>query len=134
MNEPTGGLPMSLLEIRAQVARTYETMAAKLAAARRRIDRPLTLSEKVLLGHLDDPQSQDLEVGRSYLRLLPDRVVLQDVLGQTALLQFAKTRRKRVSVPTSVHCDHLIQARVAAAPDLLQSIDENREVYEFLRS
>ena len=117
----------------AMAAGIYEAMAANLAIVRRRLNRPLTLAEKVLLGHLDDPD-QDLDRGSSYLSLRPDRVVLQDVLGQTALLQFMQTRRDRIAVPATVHCDHLVQARVAAESDLAQSRDENAEVYDFLRA
>lgn len=116
------------------VARLYATMERKLAVVRRRRTRPLTLADKVLLGHLDDAEAHDLEPGRSNLFLQPDRVVLQDVLGQTAMLQFMQTRRDRVAVPTTIHCDHLIQARVAGEPDLRASVAENREVYDFLRS
>lgn len=116
------------------VARLYATMERKLAVVRRRRTRPLTLADKVLLGHLDDAEAHDLEPGRSNLFLRPDRVVLQDVLGQTAMLQFMQTRRDRVAVPTTIHCDHLIQARVAGEPDLRASVAENREVYDFLRS
>ena len=75
-----------------------------------------------------------MEPGQSYLQLRPDRVVLQDVLGQTAMLQFMQTRRATVAVPTTVHCDHLIQARVEGEADLRASIEENQEVYGFLRS
>ncbi|PYM78022.1 MAG: aconitate hydratase, partial [Candidatus Rokuibacteriota bacterium] len=95
---------------------------------------PLTLADKVLLGHLDDPEHQDMEPGKSYLMLRPDRVVLQDVLGQTAMLQFMQTRRQAVAVATTIHCDHLIQARVEGSADLRESLAENQEVYEFLRS
>jgi aconitate hydratase A / 2-methylisocitrate dehydratase len=115
-------------------ATVYETMARNLALVRRRLGRPLTLADKVLLGHLDDPGHQELEPGKSYLFLRPDRVVLQDVLGQTAMLQFMQTRREKVAVPTTVHCDHLIQARVEGGADLQASLDENQEVYGFLRS
>jgi aconitate hydratase len=115
-------------------ANMYETMEAKLAVIRRRMNRPLTQADKVLLGHLDDPDNQGIESGSSYLSLRPDRVVLQDVLGQTALLQFMQTRREQVAVPGTVHCDHLIQARVGAEADLVESLDENVEVYTFLRS
>src|SRR5262249_1092819 len=76
----------------------------------------------------------ELEAGKSYLFLRPDRVVLQDVLGQTAMLQFMQTRRQHVAVPTSIHCDHLIQARVEGPSDLRESIAENQEVYDFLKS
>jgi aconitate hydratase len=112
----------------------YESLSRNLAIARRRLGRPLTLSEKVLFGHLDDPEHQELEVGTSQLALRPDRVVFQDVLGQTGLLQFKQTGRERVAVPTTIHCDHLIQARVEGAGDLRASLVENREVYDFLRS
>jgi aconitate hydratase len=115
-------------------ARVYETLASKLDLVRRRVRRPLTLSEKILFGHLDDPASQELVPGESTLALRPDRVVFQDVLGQTGLLQFMQTGRDRVAVPTTVHCDHLIQARVGAAADLSASIGENAEVYGFLRA
>jgi aconitate hydratase len=112
----------------------YQTMERNLAVVRRRLARALTLADKVLLGHLDDPEHQDMEPGRSYLFLRPDRVVLQDVLGQTAMLQFRQTRREKVAVPTTIHCDHLIQARVEGERDLRESLAENQEVYDFLKS
>ncbi|HYC47904.1 MAG TPA: aconitate hydratase [Burkholderiales bacterium] len=112
----------------------YERMAKRLAVVRRRRAKPLTLSEKFLLGHLADPETQGLEPGRSYLKLFADRVVLQDVLGQTAFLQFMQTGRDEVAVPTTVHCDHLIRAERGAAADLKTSHDENTEIYEFLKS
>ncbi len=116
------------------VARVYETMARNLAVVRRRLGRPLTLAEKVVLGHLDMPETQELEPGRSYLALRPDRVAFQDVLGQTGMLQFMQTRLDRVAVPTTIHCDHLIQARKDGVSDLTESLSENKEVYDFLRS
>src|SRR5438552_8042375 len=115
-------------------AKVYETMERNLAIVRRRLGRPLTLADKVLLGHLDDPEHQEMEPGKSYLMLRPDRVVLQDVLGQTAMLQFMQTRRAQVAVATTIHCDHLIQARVEGQADLRESLAENKEVYDFLRS
>jgi len=115
-------------------AKVYETMARNIEVVRRRLKRPLTLSEKVLLGHLDNPAQQDLAAGKSYLSLRPDRVVFQDVLGQTGMLQFMQTRRARVAVPTTIHCDHLIQARHEGVRDLRESLAENTEVYDFLRS
>jgi aconitate hydratase len=118
----------------AMAARVYETMERNLAIVRRRLGKPLTLADKVLLGHLDDPENQEIEPGKSYLFLHPDRVVLQDVLGQTAMLQFMQTRREKVAAPTTIHCDHLIQARVEGESDLNQSLQENQEVYDFLRS
>src|SRR3989440_12536371 len=115
-------------------AAVYATMARNLAVGRRRLQRPLTLADKSLLGHLDDPENQELEPGKSYLLTRPDRVVFQDVLGQTGLLQFMQTRRDKVAVPATIHCDHLIQARVEGAADLRESLAENTEVYDFLRS
>src|SRR5437868_7909950 len=115
-------------------AAVYATMARSLAVVRRRLGRPLTLADKILLGHLDDAEHQELEPGKSYLLVRPDRVVFQDVLGQTGLLQFMQTRRDKVAVPATIHCDHLIQARVEGAADLRESLAENKEVYDFLRS
>src|SRR5205085_280736 len=115
-------------------AAVYATMAQNLAVVRRRLGKPLTLADKILLGHLDDPEHQELEPGKSYLLVRPDRVVFQDVLGQTGLLQFMQTRREKVAVPATIHCDHLIQARVEGAADLRESLAENKEVYDFLRS
>ncbi|HEU0155139.1 MAG TPA: aconitate hydratase [Stellaceae bacterium] len=114
--------------------KVYATMARNLAVVRRRLGRPLTLADKVLLGHLDDPEHQELQAGHSYLQVRPDRVVFQDVLGQTGLLQFMQTRRAKVAVPSTIHCDHLIQARVEGGQDLRESLAENQEVYDFLRS
>jgi aconitate hydratase len=116
------------------IAQIYRRMAANLAAVRPRLGRPLTLAEKVLFGHLDAPDAQDLKPGRSYLSLRPDRVAFQDVLGQTGMLQFMQTGLESVAVPTTIHCDHLIQARAGAESDLKASIAENEEVYDFLRS
>jgi aconitate hydratase A / 2-methylisocitrate dehydratase len=126
---------MVTIESTAEMAtKVYETMERNLAIVRRRLGRPLTLADKVLLGHADDPERQEMEAGKSYLFLRPDRVVLQDVLGQTAMLQFMQTRRQKVAVPTTIHCDHLIQARVEGQADLRESLAENQEVYDFLKS
>jgi len=116
------------------VSRIYETMARNLERVRRRLARPLTLGEKILFSHLDDPLGQPLVPGESDLALRPDRVVFQDVLGQTGMLQFMQTGRDRVAVPTTIHCDHLIQARTEGEADLRASLGENAEVYDFLRS
>ncbi|MGQ0524361.1 MAG: aconitase family protein, partial [Betaproteobacteria bacterium] len=126
---------MTTVESTPEMARRiYQTMARNLEVVRRRLQRPLTLAEKVVLGHLDDPERQELTPGKSYLALRPDRVVFQDVLGQTGMLQFMQTGRDRVAVPTTIHCDHLIQARHDGARDLRESLAENTEVYDFLRS
>ena len=114
--------------------KVYETMERNLEIVRRRLGKPLTLADKIVLGHLDDPEKQDMEPGQSYLFLRPDRVILQDVLGQTGMLQFMQTRRDSVAVPTTIHCDHLIQARVEGVLDLNESLAENSEVYDFLKS
>ena len=116
------------------VTKVYETMQRNLEIVRRRVGKPMTLADKLLLSHLDDPENQELVPGRSYLQVRPDRVILQDVLGQTAMLQFMQTRRATTAIPTTVHCDHLIQARVEGASDLRESLAENNEVYDFLRS
>ena len=116
------------------VSEVYGAMGRRLDVVRKRLGRPLTLAEKVLLSHLTDPETQEIERGNSLVLLQPDRVALQDVLGQTVMLAFMQTRRARTAVPTTVHCDHLIQARAEGGSDLLQSIQENEEVYDFLRS
>jgi aconitate hydratase len=116
------------------VASVYARMDRNLQTVRQRLGRPLGLADKVLLSHLDDPAATDIVRGETYVQLRPDRVILQDVLGQTAMLQFMQTRRRTTAVPTSIHCDHLIQARVAGEPDLLESLAENQEVYDFLRT
>ena len=112
----------------------YARMAERLAIVRPRLNRPLSLAEKVLLSHLDDPENQEIVPGESYIRVRPDRVILQDVLGQTAMLQFMQTLRDKVAVPTTIHCDHLVQARQDGVQDLRESLAENGEVYGFLRS
>ncbi len=117
-----------------EAARTYEVSRRNIEAARRRLGRPLALAEKILLGHLDDPEGQDLAPGEAILRLRVDRVAMQDATAQMAILQFAQARIPRVAVPATVHCDHLIQARSGAVPDLQAAIAANREVYDFLAS
>ncbi len=112
----------------------YGRMSERLRTIRERIVRPLTLSEKLLLGHVQSPDRQALEPGASYLRIMADRVVLQDVLGQTAFLQFMQTSRDQVAIPVTVHCDHLIRAHTGARDDLRTSLTENTEVYDFLKS
>ena len=119
---------------RESVSQVYETLEQNLQTVRANLGRPLGLADKLLLSHLDDPTITGLERGVSYLFLRPDRVILQDVLGQTAMLQFMQTRRQTTAVPTSVHCDHLIQARVESDADLRESLAENDEVYNFLRT
>jgi aconitate hydratase len=116
------------------VSRAYERLARNVEALRARLGRPLTLAEKVLLGHLDDVDGADLRPGESYIQLRPDRVAMQDATAQMALLQFAQADIPRVAVPTTVHCDHLIRAYQGANQDMQVAIEENAEVYEFLRT
>jgi aconitate hydratase len=112
----------------------YERLERNVKVARRRLARPLTYAEKIFLGHLDDPEDESLDPGLSYVGTRPDRVAMQDATAQMALLQFMLAGRSTTDVPTTVHCDHLIQAHVGAEGDLAQANDANREVYEFLRS
>lgn len=111
----------------------YAKQAASHAAMRQRLGRALTLAEKILANHLD-PAEQPLTRAQSNLDLRPDRVAMQDATAQMALLQFLSGGLERVAVPTTVHCDHLIRARRGADEDLGIANDENREVYEFLRT
>lgn len=83
-----------------------------------RMDRPLTLSEKIVYGHLDDPAGQEIARGRTYLRLRPDRVAMQDATAQMAMLQFISSGLPKVAVPSTIHCDHLIEAQIGGAQDL----------------
>ena len=126
---------MVTIESTAEFAtQTYERMSERLGIVRKRLNRPMSLAEKVLLSHLDDPENQEVVPSETYIRVRPDRVILQDVLGQTAMLQFMQTLRDKVAVPTTIHCDHLIQAREEGVQDLRESLAENGEVYGFLRS
>ena len=109
-------------------------MSERTALGRERLGRPLTLAEKVLVNHLRDPDGQPLERGISYADFDPDRVALQDALAQIVALQFMIAGLDEVVVPTTVHCDHLIQAKVGADVDLRLALEGNTEVYDFLRS
>src|ERR1051325_9869158 len=110
------------------VAKTYEAMK------RRRLGRPLTLAEKLLYAHLDNPEGAELVRGKSYLDLRPDRVTMQDATAQMAILQFLTTGKTQTAVPTTVHCDHLIAAQVGAKADLHEATVANKEVYDFLKA
>jgi len=118
----------------ALVEEVYGRYPERLAVGRRRLGRPLTFAEKVLLAHAEDPHEIGLERGVDYADYRPDRVAMQDATAQMALLQFMTAGLPRVAVPTTVHCDHLIQARVGAEIDLKNALDANSEVYEFLRT
>ncbi len=112
----------------------YATMADRVAAARKRFGRPLTLTEKNLVSHLDDLEGQHWERGVAQLLLRPDRVAMQDATAQMAMLQFIQAGKQRVAVPSTIHCDHLIRAQTGAGEDIDRAIAENKEVYDFLGS
>ena len=128
MPKVTATTPLEIIET------VYGRLAERVAGGRARLGRPLTLAEKILFNHLADPAAQELERGRSYAEFYPDRVAMQDATAQMALLQFMTAGLDRVAVPTTVHCDHLIQAHSGAGPDLATAVDTNAEVYEFLRT
>src|SRR5579872_2498687 len=117
------------------VSGVYKKLEDNISKFRKITNRPLTLAEKILVGHLDDIESaKDLEPGKSYSFLRPDRVALQDVTGQMVILQFMQSGLKRSTLPTTVHCDHLIRAKVSGDVDIKVALDENSEVYKFLES
>ena len=113
----------------------YNQFPSKIEAARKVLNKPLTLSEKILYGHLWDGEATEMyERGKSYVDFAPDRVAMQDATAQMALLQFMMAGKKKVAVPSTVHCDHLIQARVNASADMQESLNKNNEVFNFLES
>ncbi|MBN2618215.1 MAG: aconitate hydratase [Spirochaetales bacterium] len=116
------------------VSGTYKKTRANLEIVRGRLQKPLTLAEKILYGHLEDPKSQDLTQGESFLLLNPDRVAMQDATAQMAILQFMLSGRDESAVPATVHCDHLIRAHEGEDKDLAIAMSENKEVYDFLAS
>lgn len=117
------------------IKKTYSEMPAKVDAARTALGRPLALAEKILYAHLwKGVGFTDFERGKAYVDFAPDRVAMQDATAQMALLQFDTTGRKRVAVPSTVHCDHLIVAKEESKSDLKKAVTENEEVYEFLSS
>jgi len=123
----TAGTPIELVE------GVYATLPQRVAAGRERFGRPLTLTETILLNHLGDP-TEPIERGGTYNDFRPDRVAMQDATAQMALLQFMTAGLPTTAAPSTVHCDHLISAKVGAKIDLGVAIDTNREVYDFLRS
>lgn len=116
------------------IKKTYAAMPDKIAAARKLTGTPLTLTEKILYAHLYETPKQAYTRGKDYVDFAPDRVAMQDATAQMALLQFMTCGRDKVAVPSTVHCDHLIQAKVGATQDLKTAVDVNREVYDFLAS
>jgi aconitate hydratase len=120
--------PLDLIET------LYARLPERVAIARRRLDRPVTYAEKILFNHMRDAEGQGVARGVDYGEYLPDRVAMQDATAQMALLQFMTARLPKVAVPSTVHCDHLILAHHEAKRDLLDAIDVNKEVYDFLQS
>jgi aconitate hydratase len=121
------------------VNKVYDKLQKNISLYKNVINRPITISEKILIGHLANYKdiqyaNESLMPTKSYVLLKPDRVALQDVTGQMTILQFSQAGLKQTAVPTTVHCDHLIQARVGSEPDTKAAIYENNEVYQFLES
>ncbi len=117
------------------IKKVYAQMGSRVEAARKTVGRPLTLTEKILYAHLSEGNASTIyERGISYVDFNPDRVAMQDATAQMALLQFMQAGRPKVAVPSTVHCDHLIQAKDGAAKDLANAIDKSKEVFDFLAS
>lgn len=116
------------------IKKVYAELPSRVMHARKLLNRPMTLAEKILYAHTFVPTTRMCERGKDYVDFAPDRVAMQDATAQMALLQFDTCGRERVAVPSSVHCDHLIQAKLGAEQDLNAAIDTNREVYDFLSS
>src|ERR1043165_4928614 len=116
------------------IKKVYAAMPEKVAEARKLVGRPLTLAEKILYAHLFVPAEKAYGRGVDYVDFTPGRVAMQDATAQMALLQFIACGRAKVAVPSTVHCDHLIQAKTGAKEDLKTANEVNKEVYEFLAS
>jgi aconitate hydratase len=117
------------------IKKTYAGFATKVEAARKATGKPLTLTEKILYAHLTEGNaSKAYERGKDYVDFAPDRVAMQDATAQMALLQFMQSGRAKVAVPSTVHCDHLIEAKVNSKTDLDRAKNESSEVYDFLAS
>ncbi len=112
----------------------YAKMPDLCAKAKAKFGRPLTLTEKVLVSHADNFETQQWERGKAMLALRPDRVAMQDATAQMAMLQFMQAGKRKAAVPSTIHCDHLIRAEMGSEKDLLRAVDENKEVYNFLAS
>jgi len=116
------------------IQKVYQELSKKVDAARALVGRPLTQAEKILYAHSHVAPTKAYERGKDYVNFAPDRVAMQDATAQMALLQFMTCGRAQVAVPSSVHCDHLIQAKTGATTDLATANDVNKEVYDFLAS
>jgi aconitate hydratase len=117
------------------IKKVYANFPLRIAAARQVVGKPLTLTEKILYAHLWQGNAAGaFERGKSYVDFAPDRVAMQDATAQMALLQFMQSGRTKVAVPSTVHCDHLIEAKVNSRTDLDRAVHESSEVYDFLAS
>jgi len=117
------------------VKKVYEKMKERVPAIRKALGRPLPLAEKIMLSHIDDMETlKSLKRGDSFLALRPDRVAMQDATAQMAILQFIQSGKKRVAVPSTAHCDHLIRAHTGAAADMVTANKESDEVFSFLKT
>ena len=117
------------------IKKHYAALPGRIAKARKVVNKPLTLSEKILYSHLHaDQKLENFGRGKSYVDFAPDRVAMQDATAQMALLQFMSAGRPKVAVPSTVHCDHLIVAKVGAKDDLQIANGESKEVFDFLSS
>ena len=116
------------------IEKVYDNFRNRLDKAKKVLNCPMTYAEKILYVHLWKPADKEYERSKDYVELAPDRVAMQDATAQMALLQFMSAGRKSAAVPSTVHCDHLIQAQVGAKDDLLRAAEENKEVYDFLQS
>ncbi len=117
------------------IKRTYGNFGPRIQMARNTLNKPLTLSEKILYSHLFDPNNvKDFKRGTDYVDFAPDRVAMQDATAQMALLQFMNSGKSKTAVPSTVHCDHLIQAEVEGVTDLKHALKTNKEVFNFLES
>ena len=112
----------------------YKNFPGKIKKARQLLNRPLTITEKICYAHLDQFPTKAYTRLQSYVNFRPDRVAMQDATAQMALLQFMQAGKEQVSVPSTVHCDHLIQAELGAEKDLSKAMTDNKEVYDFLSS
>ena len=117
------------------IEKVYDQIKTRVDKARKITNNPLTLSEKILYSHLwNDKLNSAYKRGKDYVDFAPDRIACQDATAQMALLQFMQAGKKKVAVPTTVHCDHLIQASVGASKDLQSALNNSNEVFNFLES
>ncbi|XP_065898559.1 aconitate hydratase, mitochondrial-like [Dysidea avara] len=129
---PTCAQKVSMSKFEPDQYINYDKIEKNVEIVKERLASPLTLSEKIVYGHLDDPVNQELVRGESYLRLRPDRVAMQDATAQMTVLQFISSGLPKVAVPSTIHCDHLIEAQLGGAEDLKRAKDLHKEVYTFL--